>query len=40
MISAIRHDIRTEVSQGLSERTNKELDHLIEQINAATYARR
>ena len=37
MISAIRHDIRVEVSQGLSERTNKELDHLIEQINAANF---
>ena len=37
MISAIRHDIRVEVSQGLSERTNEELDHLIEQINAAGF---
>ena len=37
MISAIRHDIRLEVSQGLSERTNKELDHLVEQINAAGF---
>lgn len=37
MISAIRHDIRTEVSQGLSKRTNKELDHLVEQINAAGF---
>ena len=37
MISAIRHDLRTEISHGLSERTNKELDHLIEQINAAGF---
>ena len=37
MIAYVRHDIRIEVSQGLSERTNKELDHLIERINAAGF---
>jgi hypothetical protein len=37
MISAIRHDIRVEISQGLNERTPEELDKTIERINAAGF---
>jgi len=37
MTAVVRHDIRVEIIQGMSERTNKELDHLIEQINAAGF---
>ena len=37
MTAVVRHDIRVEIIQGMSERTNEELDHLIEQINAAGF---
>ena len=37
MTAVVRHDIRVEIVQGMSERTNEELDKTIERINAAGF---